>query len=92
MTYSLAKILYCITADLVTFTEKILNGKLHFLCSVRFVFLIGKFLTYPGIKYNNSCFFNLYWEYCPGSSNRPRKLNRYLGYFRLLQLIFPDSD
>ena len=22
------------TADLVTFTEKILNGKLHFLCSV----------------------------------------------------------
>ena len=23
------------TADLVTFTEKILNGKLHFLCSVR---------------------------------------------------------
>ena len=24
-------------ADLVTFTEEILNGKLHFLCSVRFV-------------------------------------------------------
>ena len=23
------------TADLVTFTEEILNGKLHFLCSVR---------------------------------------------------------
>ena len=25
------------TADLVTFTEKILNGKLHFLCSVKFL-------------------------------------------------------
>ena len=24
------------TADLVTFTEEILNGKLHFLCSVAF--------------------------------------------------------
>ena len=23
-------------ADLVTFTEEIVNGKLHFLCSVRF--------------------------------------------------------
>ena len=28
------------TADLVTFTEEILNGKLHFLCSVRVFFLI----------------------------------------------------
>ena len=24
------------TADLVTFTEEVLNGKLHFLCSVRY--------------------------------------------------------
>ena len=28
------------TADLVTFTEEILNGKLHFLCSVREMFLM----------------------------------------------------
>ena len=27
------------TADSVTFTEDILNGKLHFLCSVRFITL-----------------------------------------------------
>ena len=27
---------YYDTADLVTFTEEILNGKLHFLCSVRY--------------------------------------------------------
>ena len=25
------------TADLVTFTEEILNGKLHFLCSVDYI-------------------------------------------------------
>ena len=29
-------------ADLVTFTEEILNGKLHFLCSVSFTFLLTK--------------------------------------------------
>ena len=29
-------------ADLVTFTEKILNGKLHFLCSEKFGLLIIK--------------------------------------------------
>ena len=28
-----------VTADLVTFTEEILNGKFHFLCSVRPSFL-----------------------------------------------------
>ena len=28
------------TADLVTFTEEILNEKLHFLCSVRIAFYI----------------------------------------------------
>ena len=27
----------CETADLVKFFEEILNGKLHFLCSVRFI-------------------------------------------------------
>ena len=30
------------TADLVTFTEEILNEKLHFLCSVRFTFSVVK--------------------------------------------------
>ena len=37
------------TADLVTFTEEILNGKLHFLCSVRVSFADGKFS--PSIIY-----------------------------------------
>ena len=32
------------TADLVTFTGVILNGKLHFLCSVSFSFLTDKVL------------------------------------------------
>ena len=31
-------------ADLVTFTEEILNGKLHFLCSDREIFLGEKIL------------------------------------------------
>ena len=29
------------TADLVAFTEEILNGKLHFLCSVNLRYMIG---------------------------------------------------
>ena len=29
------------TADLVTFTEEILNGKFHFLCSVSYLFFSG---------------------------------------------------
>ena len=33
------------TADLVTFTEKILNGKLHFLCSVSYLRVIRKRMT-----------------------------------------------
>ena len=30
------------TADLVTFTEEILNGKLHFLCSVKWLWMHGE--------------------------------------------------
>ena len=33
------------TADLVTFTEKILNGKLYFLCSVSYIRVIRKRMT-----------------------------------------------
>ena len=35
------------TADLVSFTEEILNGKLHFLCSVS---LISKYNNYKGYQ------------------------------------------
>ena len=46
------------TMDLVTFTEKILNGKLHFLCSVS---TMGTFLDYfcklAGIYHNNGILF-----------------------------------
>ena len=31
------------TADLVTFTEEILNGKLHFLCSVIYLEITHKY-------------------------------------------------
>ena len=40
------------TADLITFTEKILNGKLHFLCSK-----IRKYL-YPEKENFNETLFN----------------------------------
>ena len=41
-------------ADLVTFTEEILNGKLHFLCSVRLL-LKYLFLRMPSlIRFNTS--------------------------------------
>ena len=32
------------TADLVTFTEEILNGKLHFLCSIKNITLMKTIL------------------------------------------------
>ena len=35
------------TADLVTFTEEILNGKLHFLCSVASTLLKKVKLVHP---------------------------------------------
>ena len=35
-----------ILADLVTFTEEILNGKLHFLCSVIFFFSFLSIVAY----------------------------------------------
>ena len=41
------------TADLVIFTEDILNGKLHFLCSVRFSFDILQKLSFNFLV----CFF-----------------------------------
>ena len=31
----------CVTADLVTSTEEVLNGRLHFLCSVKFTNFFG---------------------------------------------------
>ena len=37
-------------ADLVTFTEEILNGKLHFLCGDRFLKLWTEFLMYRGYQ------------------------------------------
>ena len=51
-------------------------------------FFFGKFLTYPGNKYNNNCFFDLYWEYCPRSLHEPRKLSWYLdlGQYFLVQI------
>ena len=55
------------TADLVKFTEEILNGKLHFLCSVLFnkskslgslpLVLPHLFINYPEIKRENSLKF-----------------------------------
>ena len=39
------------TADLVPFTEEILNGKLHFLCSVgNYIFLLVFFATFPVLE------------------------------------------
>ena len=43
------------TADLVTFTEEILNGKLHFLCSERFLASVF-FLIVIFQKFANSVF------------------------------------
>ena len=40
------------TADLVTFTEEILNGKLHFLCIKNSVFFKDHLLTDPIIPSN----------------------------------------
>ena len=34
-------------ADLVTFTEEILNGKLHFLCSLPYLFIFHIIFTCP---------------------------------------------
>ena len=42
------------TADLVTFTEKIFNGKLHFLCSVCSLLLIHLPFSPLAIKCNNN--------------------------------------
>ena len=39
---------------------------------------LSLWLTYPGNKYNNNYFFDLYREYCPQSSHRPRRLGRYV--------------
>ena len=52
------------TADLVTFTEEILNGKLHFLCSVRSVWQTIYFSKH---KFDNTWIWNrcilFYWVF-----------------------------
>ena len=55
------------TADLVTFTEEILNGKFHFLCSVYQTVLITS-----QMKIENKFFFNLILQKCA--------LNKMLGW------------
>ena len=51
------------TADMVTFTEEILNGKLHFLCSVSCICIISK---KKRSKRKQAIFFGLFevkeWE------------------------------
>ena len=54
------------TADLVTFTEEILNEKLHFLCSVIFCNLFHfplKQVKYTTAKYKE-------WVWCYGTQER----------------------
>ena len=45
------------TADLVTFTEEILNGKLHFLCSVYYQ---KSTIYYPELNINSITEFNVH--------------------------------
>ena len=45
------------TADLVTFTEEILNGELHFLCSVTYMEITSKILKTSMIEIYGNRFF-----------------------------------
>ena len=64
------------SADLVTFTEEILNGKLHFLCSVSWNYFSGF-----GKKFAKSHNF----FYAKISDNN----RSYMGYDQLEVLIYP---
>ena len=51
------------TEDSVTFTEEILNGKLHFLCSVRSLFIFSAGLAHLCSVYNSPVLeINIFWD------------------------------
>ena len=58
------------TADLVTFTEEVLNGKLHFLCSVKvivmwtYLILVCTANTDGNAKTGDAKIKNLAWLNC----------------------------
>ena len=58
-------------------TQLFLSPTLSYLCLLRIQkiwFFLGQFLTYPGNKHNDNCFFNLYRKYYPQSSHPTLKL------------------